>query len=88
GSTAKLVAHRATGSNRTLFDHTTADQRPLLQPAEAARWLVTTQAYDTSGTKQPYRTERSAEGGLGNRFGCVLVEGASLHETLLLNMQL
>ncbi|MFD4611915.1 type I-E CRISPR-associated protein Cse1/CasA [Streptomyces sp. NPDC058440] len=88
GSTAKLVAHRATGSNRTLFDHTTAVQRPLLQPAEAARWLVTTQAYDTSGTKQPYRTERSAEGGLGNRFGCVLVEGATLHETLLLNMQL
>lgn len=32
GSTAKLVAYRATGSNRTLFDHTTADQRPLLQP--------------------------------------------------------
>ncbi|WP_019064971.1 type I-E CRISPR-associated protein Cse1/CasA [Streptomyces prunicolor] len=87
-TTAKLVAYRATGSNRTLFDHTTADQRPLLQPAEAARWLVTTQAYDTSGTKQPYRTERSAEGGLGNRFGCVVVEGATLHETLLLNMQL
>ncbi|MEU9406620.1 type I-E CRISPR-associated protein Cse1/CasA [Streptomyces sp. NPDC048281] len=87
GSTAKLVAGWATGSNRTLFDHTTADQRPLLSAAQAARWLVTVQAYDTSGTKQPYRKERTAEGGLGNRFGCVLVEGASLHETLLLNMQ-
>ncbi|MER6543151.1 type I-E CRISPR-associated protein Cse1/CasA [Streptomyces sp. NPDC001250] len=87
GSTAKLVAGRATGSNRTLFDHTTADQRPVLPPAEAARWLVTTQAYDTSGTKQPYRKARTAEGGLGNRFGCVLVEGGCLHETLLLNMQ-
>ncbi len=88
GSTAKLVAYRATGSNRTLFDHTTADQRPTLEPAEAARWLVTTQAYDTSGTKQPYRTERTSEGGLCNRFGCVLVEGHTLHETLLLNMLL
>jgi CRISPR system Cascade subunit CasA len=88
GSTAKLVAYRASGSNRTLFDHTTADQRPALRPQEAARWLITTQAYDTSGTKQPYRTERSAEGGLGNRFGCVVVEGSSLHETLMLNMQL
>ncbi|MFF4035973.1 type I-E CRISPR-associated protein Cse1/CasA [Streptomyces sviceus] len=87
GSTAKLVAGWAAGSNRTLFDHTTADQRPVLPAAQAARWLVTIQAYDTSGTKQPYRTERTAEGGLGNRFGCVLVEGASLHETLLLNMQ-
>ncbi|MFE7650203.1 type I-E CRISPR-associated protein Cse1/CasA [Streptomyces phaeoluteigriseus] len=87
-STAKIVAYRATGSNRTLFDHTTADQRPALVPQEAARWLVTTQAYDTSGTKQPYRTQRTAEGGLGNRFGCVLVEGSTLHETLLLNMQL
>nr|WP_238427476.1 type I-E CRISPR-associated protein Cse1/CasA [Streptomyces adustus] len=87
GSTAKLVAGWATGSNRTLFDHTTSDQRPVLPPAQAARWLVTVQAYDTSGTKQPYRKERTAEGGLGNRFGCVLVEGGSLHETLLLNMQ-
>ena len=87
GSTAKLVAGWATGSNRTLFDHTTADQHPVLPPAQAARWLVTVQAYDTSGTKQPYRKERSSEGGLGNRFGCVLVEGASLHQTLLLNMQ-
>ncbi|WP_308311148.1 type I-E CRISPR-associated protein Cse1/CasA [Streptomyces sp. GbtcB6] len=87
GSTAKLVAGWAAGSNRTLFDHTTADQRPVLAAAHAARWLVTVQAYDTSGTKQPYRKERTAEGGLGNRFGCVLVEGGSLHETLLLNMQ-
>ncbi|MFF5309777.1 MULTISPECIES: type I-E CRISPR-associated protein Cse1/CasA [Streptomyces] len=88
GTTAKLVAYRATGSNRTLFDQTTADQRPLLEPAEAARWLITTQAYDTSGTKQPYRTVRHSEGGLGNRYACVLVEGRSLHETLLLNLLL
>lgn len=86
GSTAKLVAHRATGSNRLLFDHTTAEERPPLRPAEAARWLVTTQTYDTSGTKQPYRTDKSSEGGLGNRFACVLVEGSTLHETLLLNL--
>ncbi|WP_030826196.1 type I-E CRISPR-associated protein Cse1/CasA [Streptomyces hygroscopicus] len=86
GTTAKLVPYRATGNNRTLFDHTTADQRPLLEPAEAARWMITTQMYDTSGTKQPYRKERSSEAGLGNRFACVLVEGNTFHETLLLNL--
>jgi CRISPR system Cascade subunit CasA len=84
-STATLVAYRATGSNTTLFDHTTAGEMPVLAPAEAARWLVTTLMYDTGGTKTPYTTTRFSETGLGNRFGCVVVEGASLHETLLLN---
>jgi CRISPR system Cascade subunit CasA len=84
-STAKLVAYRAAGSNTTLFDHTTAGEMPIVAPAEAARWLVTTQMYDTGGTKTPFTKTRTSETGLGNRFGCVLVEGASLHETLLLN---
>ncbi len=85
-STAKLVAFRAAGNNVTLFDHTTATDRPLLSPAEAARWLVTVQAYDTGGTKTPYRNVKSSEKAPCNQFGCVLVEGATLKETLLLNM--
>jgi CRISPR system Cascade subunit CasA len=85
-STAKLVPFLAAGNNVTLFDHTTATDRPLLSPAQAARWLVTVQTYDTGGTKTPYRTVKSSEKAPGNQFGCVLVEGKTLKETLLLNM--
>ncbi|TVT22900.1 type I-E CRISPR-associated protein Cse1/CasA [Amycolatopsis rhizosphaerae] len=85
-SAVKLVAFRATGNNATLFDHTTARERPLLSPAEAACWLVTVQAYDTGGTKTPYQSVKSSEKAPGNMFGCVVVEGSTLKETLLLNM--
>lgn len=84
-STAELVAHWVTGSNRTLFDHTTADQRPVLKPDEAARWLVTLQAYDTGGTKTPFNKTKESKRGPANRFACCLLEGRDLHETLLLN---
>jgi CRISPR system Cascade subunit CasA len=85
GPVGKIVAYRATGSNRTLFDQTTTADRLTLSPGEAARWLVTTLSYDTSGTKQPFTTIRTSEGGLANRFACALVEGGSFHQTLLLN---
>ncbi|MFE7128871.1 type I-E CRISPR-associated protein Cse1/CasA [Streptomyces sp. NPDC057617] len=88
GTVGKIVAFRATGSNRTLFDHTTADDRLTLSLAEAARWMVTTLAYDTSGTKQSFTTVRTSEGGLANRFGTALIEGKTFHETLLLNAAL
>lgn len=85
-TTAKLVPYRAVGNNATLFDQTTARERPLLDPAEAARWLVTLHAYDTGGLKTPYRREKSSERAPCNNFGCVLVEGETLKDTLLLNM--
>ena len=83
---AKLVPYLAVGNNATLFDQTTARERTRLDPAEAARWLVTLHAYDTGGTKTPYGRERSSERAPCNNFGCVLVEGATLKDTLLLNM--
>lgn len=85
---ATLVPHRVTGNNTTLFDHTTATDRLTLAPAEAARWLVTLQNFDTGGLKTPFGKagQRSSERGLLNRFGSVLVEGATLKETLLLNL--
>lgn len=83
-SAATLVQFRAVGSNRTLFDHTRAGDQIELSPAEAARWLVTVQAYDPGGTKTPVTTKNSDKS-LCNRFGVVLVEGATLKETLLLN---
>nr|WP_244884156.1 type I-E CRISPR-associated protein Cse1/CasA [Carbonactinospora thermoautotrophica] len=86
GSVTKLVPYRATGNNVTLFDHTTAQDRVTLDPAAAARWLVTVQAYDTGGLKTPYRKDKSSQPAPCNMFGCALVEGATLKETLLLNL--
>ncbi|MGW0734429.1 type I-E CRISPR-associated protein Cse1/CasA [Streptomyces sp. NPDC002851] len=87
-SPAVLVGYRARGNNATLFDQSTDDETLLLAADEAARWLVTTQAYDTSGKKTGYD-------GVGNpsgdapptaQFGCVLVEADTLYRTLLLNL--
>ncbi|MFC9971254.1 type I-E CRISPR-associated protein Cse1/CasA [Spirillospora sp. NPDC127200] len=86
GTAAKLTMFRATGSNATLFDHTVADERVELRPDEAARWLVTVQAYDTGGTKTPFDKDKSSAPGLGNSFAAALLEGRTLKETLLLNM--
>lgn len=86
GSAAQLVLGRSVGNNATLFDRTTAQDHPELDPAEAARWLVTLHAFDTGGLKTPYTTDKSAERGLCNFFGVTLVEAATLKETLLLNL--
>jgi CRISPR system Cascade subunit CasA len=83
---AKLVPHRSTGNNATLFDHTTAAESVLLTAAEAARWLVTMQSFDPGGLKTPYRRDKSSEKAPCNLFGVALVEGATLRETLLLNL--
>ncbi|KXK60009.1 hypothetical protein AWW66_21070 [Micromonospora rosaria] len=85
-SAAKLVPHRATGNNTTLFDHTTASTEVRLSPAEAARWLVTLQAYDPGGMKTPYDKDKSSQAAPANGMGMVLVEGSTLKETLLLNL--
>ncbi|GAA3463385.1 type I-E CRISPR-associated protein Cse1/CasA [Saccharothrix longispora] len=82
---AKLIPHRAVGNNVTLFDHTTASDITLLDPDEAACWLVTTQAFDPGGTKTPYEGVRSSKLAPCNRLGVVLVEGDTLLQTLLFN---
>ncbi|MER7211475.1 type I-E CRISPR-associated protein Cse1/CasA [Streptosporangium sp. NPDC000239] len=82
---AKLVPYRAVGNNVTLFDHTTAADRVTLSPQEAARWLVTVQAFDPGGMKTPYEKDKSSERAPCNDFGVVVVEGENLKETLLLN---
>ncbi|ASO21804.1 CRISPR system Cascade subunit CasA [Actinoalloteichus hoggarensis] len=85
---ARLVPFRASGSNATLFDHTTSADRLTLSPAEAARWLVTLQCYDPGGLKSGAypKAPRSSERAPANNFGCVVVEGGTLKETLLLNL--
>ncbi|GAB3464376.1 type I-E CRISPR-associated protein Cse1/CasA [Streptomonospora sediminis] len=86
GTAAQLTMYRSVGSNATLFDQTTAADHVVLDPAEAARWLVTVQAYDTGGTKTPLVADKSSERGPCNQFAAMLVEGATLKQTLLLNM--
>ena len=63
-------------------------------PAEAARWLVHCQAYDTSGIKSGVVGDPRVKGGRGypigigwcGTLGGVLLEGTNLRETLLLNL--
>ena len=62
--------------------------------AEAARWLVHTQAFDTSGIKTGVEGDPEAKGGKrypqgvgwAGTLGAVYAEGANLRETLLLNL--
>ncbi|BCB82960.1 type I-E CRISPR-associated protein Cse1/CasA [Phytohabitans suffuscus] len=65
-----------------------------ITPAEAARWLVHCQAYDTSGIKTGAVGDPSARNGKGYPIGAsslgwlggVYLEGTTLLETLLLNL--
>ncbi|WP_017539386.1 type I-E CRISPR-associated protein Cse1/CasA [Nocardiopsis halophila] len=83
----QLILHRATGNNTTLFDHTVDTDRPVLAADVAARWLMAIQAFDTGGIKTFYKApgRKSAKPAHGNFFGTVLLEGATLWETLMLN---
>ncbi|MFG3001813.1 type I-E CRISPR-associated protein Cse1/CasA [Streptomyces sp. NPDC048340] len=62
--------------------------------AEAARWLVHTQAFDTSGIKSGAVGDPRVKGGKGypqgvgwaGNLGGVFVEGDSLRQTLMLNL--
>jgi CRISPR system Cascade subunit CasA len=85
-SAAKLVPYRSVGNNTTLFDHTTSRDEVTLTPAEAARWLVTLQAYDPGGLKTPHTKVKSSQAAPANWFGVVLLEGRDLKQTLLLNL--
>lgn len=86
GSTAQLVFGQAVGSAKTLFDHTLAHERPELSPAAAARWLVTLHAYDSGGLKTPATMDKSSQRGPANYLALALAEGATLKDTLLLNL--
>lgn len=65
-----------------------------VSPAEAARWLVHAQSFDTSGIKTGVLGDDRVKGGrtypLGTSYtgslGVVLAEGTNLLETLLLNL--
>lgn len=82
-STISLSHDRASGNNATLFDHHTEETGESLSLAQAARVLVTSQAYGLaglSGISQTF-TDGPCAGGI-----VFLVEGDNLWQTLLLNM--
>ena len=81
-SAAKLATERASGNNITLFDHTTGDTMSF-SPAEGARYLVAFQLYAMSGgVNQPFNF---TDGPLARDY-TALVRGATLFETLMLNL--
>jgi CRISPR system Cascade subunit CasA len=91
---ALLVATTATGNNVPLFSsHTEGDPLPLTA-AQAARWLLHTQCWDTAAIKtgavgdpavKSGKTTANPTSPLGH-LGVVMPVGRNLYETLLLNL--
>lgn len=81
-------------ANRRLF--TTRSERNLrsISPAEATRWLIHTHAFDVSGNKTGAVGDPTVKMGKGyaigpgwsGQIGGVLLHGANLFETLMLNL--
>ncbi len=94
GETSELTKLVADIPNGVPF-FTTRNCRALeLAPAEAARWLVHCQAFDPSGIKSGAVGDPRVKSGKGYPIGTawsgllggVLLEGANLRQTLLLNL--
>jgi CRISPR system Cascade subunit CasA len=83
-STISLSLERASGNNPTLFDHHTEKGGETLTPAQAARILITAQAYGLtglSGVQGVTFTDAPCASGI-----IFLIEGDNLKQTFLLNM--
>lgn len=91
---ALIVATAATGNNVPLFaSRSEADPLPLT-PAQAARWLVHLQCWDTASIKtgaagdskvKSGKTTGNPTGPLG-QLGVVMPVGETLYDTLILNL--
>lgn len=84
------------GSGEGLFTIRRHQALDAMEPAEAARWLITANAYDVSGIKTPATGDPRAKGGKvypsgtgwAGTLGLHLLQGATLFETLMLNLRL
>lgn len=80
-------------SGEPLFTTRLGEGLRSISAAEAARWLVTVQAYDASGIKSGAVGDPRVKGGKGypigvawaGHLGGYLIEGANLWQTLILN---
>lgn len=88
----KLIADLPAG--HAFFTTRGGSGRSSLSIAEAARWLVHCMAFDPSGIKTGAVGDERVKGGRGYPFGypawvgnigCVVAEGSTLFETLILN---
>jgi CRISPR system Cascade subunit CasA len=94
GKTSGMAALIADVPNGRPFFTTRLGSDLSLSYAEAARWVVHSQAFDISGIKSGAADDKRVKGGKGYPIGVgwsgllggVLVEGATLRETLLLNL--
>lgn len=79
----RLAQELSCGNNAALFDHTTDDPPPSITPAQAAHGLIAEQAFAVGGGKSEtgYTSHAPLVGG-----AVVLVRGATLFETLWLNL--
>jgi CRISPR system Cascade subunit CasA len=84
---SKLLPELAAGNNATLFDHTCDADGGRLKPAVAARAVISAQSFSAGGLVSFERKEdRSADAAPLASSAVVLVRGATLAETLLLNL--
>lgn len=75
----------AAGNNGTLFDHSSDDDRPAIQPKVVARWVVATHCFAASagrGEAGQLHTKDSP----WSRGAVILMQGDNLFETLALNL--
>ena len=89
-STGILEFHRSSGNNATLADHTTDKRLRPMTAAAAARALVAYQTFALSGTvgltSGESASEKSAKDAPSARGAVCLLRGASLFQTLMLNL--
>lgn len=91
---ALLVATQASGNNVPLFSTRTEGDPLPLTPAEAARWLLHVQCWDTAGIKSGAADDPAVKAGktTGNTtgplgaLGVIVPMGRTLFETLMLNI--
>jgi CRISPR system Cascade subunit CasA len=90
----KIIADLPDGN--PFFTQRAGSGRTRLSAAEAARWLVHCQAFDPTGIKTGAVGDNRVKGGRGypiglgwaGNLGLVVLEGRTLRETLLLNLDL
>jgi len=91
-SVAVMMLERASGNNKTIFDHTTDDTPLALSPSDAARALITTQMFALGGLNKKttnwfdYQQSYLNASLVSGIF--IALTGESLFETLMLNLLL
>lgn len=84
---SKLNGEMSESSNKIrLFPTRTGDVKNKLTYAEAARWLLHTNAYDDTSSKPKGKDLPSPGAGWLGKLGLIFAQGSSLFETLMLNM--